>query len=197
MLGTPPQVQRFDVSHRFGFPEPRRVRHGCVSSHVHEYTVSGEHTLASIAETDMNDTRSHERAVAPNEFSTRRLIFVQMNLDDPLHHLALTVVDSGHVDGDRPGLDSELCMPGYKRSDLRRMDDVLTRQARHIGARSSYILPIDDGGSTALLGHSPRNHFAGRAAAEHDDVIPFGCAHMIDLLLRGEKSGEDCSGVIR
>ena len=197
MLGTPPQVQRFDMSHRFGCPEPRRVRHGCVGSHVHEYAVSGEHTLASIAETDLHGTRRHERAVAPNEFSPRRLISVQMELNNPVHHLALAVVDSGHVDGERPGVDSELCMPGYKRSDLRRMDDVLTRQARHIRARSADILPIDNGGSPALFGHSPRNHFAGCAAAEHDDVIPFCCAHMIGLLLCGEKPGEDGRGVIR
>src|SRR5262249_28980538 len=68
VVWTPLQVQRFDMGHRPGFSQTRRVGYRCVSAGVHENAVSGDRPFASIAQCDMNRTRCDERAVTEDEF---------------------------------------------------------------------------------------------------------------------------------
>src|SRR5258708_6608891 len=107
------------MCHRLGFSQTGRVWYCCVGSDVHEHAVSGERTFAPIAQCDVKGARCDEGAVPEDEFISCRMIFIQMNLDNTADHFALARVYASHVDGDRPGLDSELPMPPHERGDLR------------------------------------------------------------------------------
>src|SRR5258708_39361942 len=102
------------MGHRLGLSQTGRVEYCCVGSDVHEHAVRGERTFAPIAQCDSKRERCDESAVAEDEFISGRVIPVQMNLDNTVHHFALARVYSTHVDGDRPCLDSELPLPSHK-----------------------------------------------------------------------------------
>src|ERR1700761_230992 len=99
------------MRHGLGFSQAGRIGYGCTASDVHEYALSGERTFAAVTQCDLHGARGDKYAVAEDEFITSGVIFVQMNLDDPLDHLALALVDPRHVDHNRPRRDSELAMP--------------------------------------------------------------------------------------
>ena len=74
VLGTPLQVQRFDMGHRLGFAQAGRVGYCCAGSEVHEHAVRGERTFAPIAQCDVNGARGDECAFAEDELITAILV---------------------------------------------------------------------------------------------------------------------------
>src|SRR5579862_9386175 len=101
MLGAPLQVQRLDMGHWLRFSQTGQVGYCCAGSHVHEHAISGQRTLAAIAQGDVNGARCDECAVSEDQFTSGCMIFVQMNLDNTLDHFLLSRIHSGHVDRDR------------------------------------------------------------------------------------------------
>src|SRR5580658_1653570 len=194
------------MGQRLGFRQTGRAGYCRAASEVHENALRCERTFAPIAQCDVDGARSDECALAEDELIATtlvqgRAIFIEMNPDDTVHHFALARVNSRHVDCDRPGLDPELPMPANERCDLGGINDILARQAGHIGTRSADILPIDDDSSISLFGHRPGRQFAGCAAAQHEDIEFFGWIHAIYLLwaagLRREELLDASCGVIR
>jgi len=53
------------------------------------------------------------------------------------------------------------------------MDDVLARKACDVGAGTSDVFSLNDGGLHALLGEGPRDEFAGRPATQHEEIVFF------------------------
>ncbi len=177
MFGMPLQVKGFDMSQWLRFTQPRRIRHGRVSSKIDEHAVCSDSALSAIAQRDMNGERGDERAVAEDEFISRAAKLIEMDFDERVDHFAFARVDLRHIDGRWPGLNPKLPMAGYQRSDFGRIDDVLARQTRHIGTGPADIFPLNDGGSFSCLGHVPGHDLASGAGSEHNHVVLFSQAH--------------------
>src|SRR2546422_9934816 len=88
-------------------------------------------------------------------------------------HLAFALTHGRHVDLPVVFGDPEFLASSKVRSNLCAMDDVLARKTGDVGAGTSDIFSLNDGGLHALFGQAPRDEFAGRPATQHEEIVFF------------------------
>src|SRR5262249_23940236 len=113
MLGTPPQIERFNMSHWTGFSQTGHVRYCCVGPHIYEYAIGRDPAFPAVAQFYVKRSGRNESGFAEDKLVAARfvqgsVIFFQMNLNNAVHHFTLTLIHSGHIDGDRSRFDPEL-----------------------------------------------------------------------------------------
>src|SRR6266849_8236957 len=86
-------------------------------------------------------------------------------------HLALALTHGRHVDLPVIFGDAKFLASSEVRSNLRAMDDVLARKTGDVGAGTPDIFSLNDGGLHPLFGQGPGNEFAGRPAAQHEEIV--------------------------
>ncbi len=141
----------------------------------------------------MDRARSNECTFAENQFGAGRLILVQMDSDEIIHHISLSCIDSAHVDRYRSGLNPEFLLVSHKPSGLGCVNDVFARQARYVRTGASYELPLDNGRSFSFPGQGPRQQFPSHPATEHQDVVLFDFPHVDRLLFSFMQIALACS----
>jgi hypothetical protein len=139
VFGEALPVERLDMRQGLGILQPGDVRYGGVTSHVHKYPLAGQRSLAAIAQTDVQGARSNERTFSENQLGAGRVVLIEMNPNEIIHHIALSRINSRHVDGCRSGVNPEY----------------FARQACHIRARAADELPLDDGVHDSSLPPAP------------------------------------------
>src|SRR6266852_4921544 len=96
-----------------------------------------------------------------------------MHLDQPGDHLALALTHGWHIDFPVILGDSEFLASPEVRGYFGAMDDVLAWKTGDVGAGTSDIFSLNDGGLHPLFGQGPGDEFAGRPAAQHEEVVFF------------------------
>src|SRR4029077_14330245 len=90
--------------HWLRFDKPGHIWDRSVRSDVHEHALTDKCAFAAVAQSHLESTRSDKSSVAPDQFSSRCPVLVEMNFHQLVHHFFLSRVDPGHVDGERSSL---------------------------------------------------------------------------------------------
>lgn len=174
MLGQAVQVQQLDVGHRPGGSETGHVGHGRVSAQVEEHSLTLDPARAAVTQLDVDRPLADEACFAHDELGPARPVAVEMKPAQVVDHGPLPGLHALHAGHRRLQRGPEFGCPHRERADLRRMDDVLARQARDVRARPPDQLPLDDGGVLAFGSRRPGKVFAGFTAADDENVVGLG-----------------------
>src|SRR5271155_2299735 len=128
------EIERLDMSHRIRRGEPRNIGHRRVRTQVEEHTFANNPPSAAIVERDLKRFRSNEAAFAHDQFNSRVLGTLGVELMFLFDHLAFAPLNAGHGDSKVVHFQSEFSAAPRQRCYPRGVDHVLARQARDIRA---------------------------------------------------------------
>jgi hypothetical protein len=126
-----------------------------VRTQVEEHTFADNPPSAAIVERDLNRFRSNEAAFTHDQFYSRVVCTLGVELMFRFDHLAFTLLDAGHADSELIHFQSELSAAPRQRCYSCGVDHVLARQACDIRARTAEPFPLDHRSAMTLIGHRP------------------------------------------
>src|SRR5215471_11587000 len=173
MLRNHIQFECLDVRQRLRLRQTGDGFDGRVRARTDDDFILMDSAECSIQLSDLQCSGPDEAAGPDDEFHTTLLKDLDMKIDGVGNHPALALTHSGHVDPETVYGDAELLTPAHVRGDLRTVNDIFTRQARDVVARPSDIFALDEGDSLSLRRSCPCGDLRSRAAAEHDQIVPF------------------------
>src|SRR5207253_5204524 len=92
----------------------------------------------------------------------------QVQLSEPVDHLAFAAGDAGHVDAHRPAHHAQTRGRVDERNGLGAINDILAGQAGHVWTGAAHHGSFDDNGFLALFRQGPGEDLARDAAANHE-----------------------------
>ena len=113
-------------------------------SDVQEHLVADERARSSVIQAHFDRLRRDEAPRPHDEFGAAFPVVLQVRVDEPLHHVALTLANLRHVDLDRAGHHAELGAGAREMRDLGAVNFVLAWQACDVGARAADPFALDD-----------------------------------------------------
>ena len=128
------EIERFDMGHRIRRGEPWNIGHRRMRTEVEEHTFGNNPPSAAIVERDLKRFRRNEAAFTHDQFYSGVLGALGVELMFLFDHLALALLNAGHVDSEVVHFQSEFSAAPRQRCYPRGVDHVLARQARDIRA---------------------------------------------------------------
>ncbi len=169
----PAELQRLDAGERRGGRQAGDVEDRGVCPQVDEHAIGRQHAGAA-ARGHLEGPGRDEPSRAHDQLGTARPVAIQVLGDLRLDHVALALPHARHVDRRGAGHRPELCRAADQRGHLGAPDLVLAREAVDVGARAADVAALHHGRAPTGLGQVPGQVLARRAAAEDEDVEPFG-----------------------
>src|SRR5271154_4702083 len=96
-----------------------------------------------------------------------------MRIHESLNHLALPLSHSGHIDAEALNADSELLAAPNIVGELRRMNDIFTRQTCDVRAGSADILAFHHRNALSPSCKGPGQQFRAGAATKDNEIVNF------------------------
>src|SRR2546427_7237659 len=112
-----------------------------------------------------------KRPVPITSSCTAGLIIIEMHIHEAGHHSPFPFPHGGHVDFPVAFDDPEFLASSEVRRNHGAVDDVLARKAGDVRAGASNIFPFNHHRLHPLFGQSPGEEFAGRSAAQNEQVV--------------------------
>src|SRR5208282_6664754 len=107
MTGQTIEIERLDMGHRIRRRESGNIGHRRVRTQVEEHPFAGNPPGAAIVERDLNRSRRDEAAFTHDQFYSGVCGTLGVELMFRFDHLALALLDAGHVDSELIHFQSE------------------------------------------------------------------------------------------
>jgi hypothetical protein len=170
MFGDVVEFERLDVSQRLRFHHPRDIRNrGAAACADYDFFAANDLSTA-VCKSDRHCLGTDELRRTFDQLRAALLEFVEMHVDQPVHHLALMIARAGHVDPEFVFEDAELFAVTEVRHNLGAMNEILAGKTRNVGAGAANIFPLDHSDALPLLGQRPPDELGSFAAAEDDKI---------------------------
>src|SRR5262249_33850859 len=111
--------------------------------------------------------------LAHDQLRAASLEVVEVQLDQPIDHLAFATGDAGHIDAHRPGHHSQARGWVDERDSLGAVDDILAVQTGYVRAGAANHGSSENDGFLALFRQGPGEDFARDPAADHQILNMF------------------------